>query len=140
MGDAPDAPELKGKKRQSLDDLMKAKGNEFTGRFGKDEFEDYKNKMAQEFLKESDDAIRKGDHVANIGVVNRVFADADEEIYRVKQEITEETGMVDPSTEEEEDYPEGYSVDEDGTEWFEDEDGYWWYRMEGDEDWQPYEE
>jgi hypothetical protein len=48
--------------------------------------------------------------------------------------------MVDPSTEEEEDYPEGYSVDEDGTEWFEDEDGYWWYRMEGDEDWQPYEE
>ena len=32
MGDAPDAPLLKGKKRQSLDDLMKAKGNEFTGR------------------------------------------------------------------------------------------------------------
>ena len=25
-------------------------------------------------------------------------------------------------------------------EWFEDEDGYWWYRLEGDEDWQPYEE
>jgi len=140
MGDAPDAPVLKGQKRQTLDDLMKAKGNEFTGRFGRDEFEDYKSKMAQEFLKESDDAIKKGDHVANIGVVNRVFADADEEIYRVKQEITEETGMVEPSTEEESDYPDGYSVDEDGTEWFEDEDGYWWYRMEGDEDWQPYEE
>ena len=31
-------------------------------------------------------------------------------------------------------------IDEDGTEWFEDEDGYWWYRLEGDEDWQPYEE
>ena len=70
MGDAPDAPAIKGKKRQSLDDLMKAKGNEFTGRFGRDEFEDYKNKMAQEFLKESDDAIKKGDHVANIGAVN----------------------------------------------------------------------
>ena len=36
--------------------------------------------------------------------------------------------------------PEGYSIDEDGAEWFEDEDGYWWYRLEGDEDWQPFEE
>ena len=96
--------------------------------------------MAQEFLKDSDKAIREGDHVANIGSINRVFADADEDISRVKQEITEETGMLDPNAEDEEDYPEGYSVDEDGTEWFEDEDGYWWYRMEGDEDWQPYEE
>ena len=42
MGDAPNAPELKGKKRQNLDQLMKAKGNEFTGSFGRDEFEEYK--------------------------------------------------------------------------------------------------
>jgi hypothetical protein len=119
---------------------MKAKGNEFTGSFGRDEFEDYKAKMAQEFFKESDKAIREGDHVANIGAINRVFADADEDITRVKQEITEETGMLDPNSADEEEYPEGYSIDEDGTEWFEDEDGYWWYRLEGDEDWQPYEE
>ena len=140
MGDVPDAPVLKGKKRQNLDQLMKAKGNEFTGSFGRDEFEEYKSKMAQEFLKDSDKAIREGDHVANIGAINRVFADADEEIYRVKQEITEETGMMDPNSAEEEEYPEGYSIDEDGTEWFEDEDGYWWYRLEGEEDWQAYDE
>ncbi|MBA86903.1 MAG: hypothetical protein CMB29_02405 [Euryarchaeota archaeon] len=140
MGDVPDAPALKGKKRQNLDQLMKAKGNEFTGSFGRDEFDEYKSRMAQEFLKESDKAIRDGDHVATIGTINRVFADVDEDISRVKQEISEETGMQDPNAEEEEDYPEGYSIDEDGTEWFEDEDGYWWYRLEGDDDWQAYEE
>ena len=137
--DVPDAPVLKGKKRQILDQLMKAKGNEFTGSFGRDEFEEYKSKCS-EFLKDSDKAIREGDHVANIGTINRVFADVDEDISRVKQEITEETGMLDPNAEDGEEYPEGYSIDEDGTEWFEDEDGYWWYRLEGDEDWQPYEE
>ena len=57
---------------------------------------------------------------------------------RVKKEITEETGMEDPNAEEE--FPDGYSIDEDGTEWFEDEDGYWWYREEGQDDWQPYDE
>lgn len=138
MGDAPAAPELKGRKRQNLDKLMKAKGDEFVGSYGRDEFQEYKEKMAQEFLKESDKAIRDGDHVANIGVVNRVFADVDEDISRVKKEITEETGMEDPNAEEE--FPDGYSIDEDGTEWFEDEDGYWWYREEGQDDWQPYDE
>ena len=32
------------------------------------------------------------------------------------------------------------SVDEDGTEWWEDEDGNWWYRMAGEEEWQEYSE
>ena len=117
---------------------MKAKGNEFTGSFGRDEFEEYKNLMAQEFIKESDKAVRDGDHVANIGAVNRVFADVDEDISRVKKEITDETGMLDPNAEEE--LLDGYSIDEDGTEWFEDEDGYWWYREEGQEEWQPYDD
>lgn len=140
LGETPDAPELKRKKRQNLDQLMQAKGNEFTGSFGRDEFEEYKSLMAQEFLKESDKAVRDGDHVANIGGINRVFADVDEDISKVKKAITSETGMLDPNAEVEEDFPDGYSIDEDGTEWFEDEDGYWWYREEGYEDWQPYEE
>ena len=96
MGDVPDAPEIKGKKRQNLDQLMKAKGNEFTGSFGRDEFDDYKSRMAQEFLKDSDKAIQEGDHVANIGAINRVFADADEDISRVKQEITEDRFLNNP--------------------------------------------
>ena len=34
----------------------------------------------------------------------------------------------------------GISVDEDGTEWWEDEEGVWWYREEGWEDWAVWEE
>ena len=39
-GDVPDAPELNTGKRVNLDDLMKAKGDEFTGSFGKEEFDE----------------------------------------------------------------------------------------------------
>ena len=35
---------------------------------------------------------------------------------------------------------DGITVDEDGTEWWEDEDGVWWYREEGWEDWAVWEE
>ena len=35
---------------------------------------------------------------------------------------------------------DGISVDENGTEWWEDEDGTWWYREEGWEDWAVWEE
>ena len=35
---------------------------------------------------------------------------------------------------------DGISVDENGTEWWEDEEGVWWYREEGWEDWAVWEE
>ena len=35
---------------------------------------------------------------------------------------------------------EGYSVDEDGTEWWEDENGQWWYRTTEMEDWDAWNE
>ena len=44
--------------------------------------------------------------------------------------------MDDEATEED----DGISVDENGTEWWEDEDGTWWYREEGWEDWAVWEE
>ena len=73
-----------------------------------------------------------------------MFADADEELDRLKQQISEESGLVDPNAEdetyEEEEEVEGYSLDEDGVEWLEEEDGYWWFREEGQDDWQPYDE
>ena len=138
MGDSPEAPELNLGKRKNLDQLMKSKGNEFTGSYGRDEYQEFRDKMTQDFLQESDKAVREGDHSANIGTVNRVFADADEEVQQLKKSISEETGMEDPNAED--DIPDGYSIDEDGTEWFEDEDGYWWYRLVGEEDWLPHEE
>jgi hypothetical protein len=138
MGDSPEAPELNLGKRKNLDQLMKSKGNEFTGSYGREEFQEFRNKMTQEFLEESDKAVRDGDHSANIGTVNRVFADADEEVQQLKRTISEETGMEDPNAED--DLPDGYSIDEDGTEWFEDEDGYWWYRLVGEDEWLPHDD
>ena len=138
MGDSPEAPELNLGKRKNLDQLMKSKGNEFTGSYGRDEFQEFRDKMTQEFLEESDKAVRDGDHSANIGTVNRVFADVDDEVQQLKKSISEETGMEDPNAEEE--LPDGYSIDEDGTEWFEDEDGYWWYRLVGEDEWLPHDE
>ena len=153
-GSVPDAPELKLGKRKNLDDLMQAKGNEFVGSYGRDEFDEFKARMYEDFFAESDDAIRKGDHEAEIRTENRVFGDADEELERLKQQISEETGLVDPNSEEsfeeeveeeveeesEDEDLEGYSIDEDGVLWFEDEDGYWWYREEGQDEWQPYDD
>ena len=139
-GSVPDAPELKRGKRASLDDLMQSKGDEFLGSYGRDEFEEFKARMSDDFIAESDDAIRQGDHQAEIVTENRVFGDADEELDQLKQQISQESGLVDPNAQEEEEEVEGYSIDEDGVEWFEDEDGYWWYREEGQDDWQPYDE
>ena len=139
-GAVPDAPELKLGKRKNLDELMQSKGDEFVGSYGRDEFEEFKSLMTDDFFAESDDAIRKGDHEAPVARENRVFGDENEELEQLKQQISQETGLVDPNAEEEEEEVEGYSIDEDGVEWFEDEDGYWWYREEGQDDWQPYDE
>lgn len=147
-GDVPNAPELKREKRANLDDLMKAKGDEFTGSFGREEFEEFRERMTDDFYQESDNAIRQGDHQADIRTTNRVFGGAEEDVDDAKRRISEETGMSNPAvqpeeTEEEEleeEYDGNYSIDEDGVEWFEDEDGYWWYREEGQTEWQPYDE
>lgn len=149
-GDIPDAPELKREKRLDLDDLMKAKGDEFTGSFGRDEFEEFRDRMTDEFYEESDNAIRQGDHQAEIRTSNRVFGGAETDVDDAKRRISEESGLVDPKAaeaarieaeaEEEAYEDENYSIDENGVEWFEDEDGYWWYREEGQDDWQPYDE
>ena len=138
-GAVPDAPELKLGKRKTLDELMQSKGDEFVGSYGRDEFEEFKSRMTDDFFAESDDAIRKGDHEAEVAKENRAFGDEDEELEQLKQQISKESGLVDPNAEDEENL-EGYSVDEDGVEWFEDEDGYWWYREEDQDDWQPYDE
>ncbi len=142
--DAPDAPDLNLGKRKNLDELMTASGKEFTGSFGRDEFDEFKARMSEDFYADSDEAIQAGDHQATIRTENRVFADEEDELQNVKALISQESGLADPTTveEEEESYEddENYSIDEDGTEWFQDDDGYWWYREEGQADWQPYDE
>ena len=145
-GDAPDAPDLNLGKRKNLDELMTASGKEFTGSFGRDEFEEFKARMTDDFFADSDEAIQAGDHSATIRTENRVFADEEDELQNVKAMISQESGLADPTAVEEEeeeetfDDDENYSVDEDGTEWFQDDDGYWWYRPEGEPEWLPWEE
>ncbi len=149
-GDIPDAPELKGGKKIDLDDLMQAKGDEFLGSFGRDEFDEFRDKMTEDFFAEADAAIAQGDHDAEIRTEHRVFGGAESDVEDVKRRIAQESdipsgGSREPAPEPEPEYEDdgdddGYSVDEDGTEWFEDEEGYWWYRPEGENDWIAYEE
>ena len=138
-GDVPNAPELKRDKRKNLDDLMTASGKEFVGSYGRDEFDEFKARMTDEFYAESDEAIAAGDHQSEIRTEHRVFAGAEDDIDDIKKKFAEESGLANPD-EEEEDDEEGYSVDENGVEWFEDEDGYWWYREPGQDDWQAHDE
>ena len=132
----PDAPELNVGQNVNLDELMRSKDGAFTGSFGRDEYEEYRQKMAEDFFHESDEAVASGDHddLQSQDPGNRVFHDVEDEARDLKRKIAEEMGV---ETEEEAD--ESYRVDEDGTEWWQDDDGAWWYRPQGEEDWYPYE-
>jgi hypothetical protein len=62
-------------------------------------------------------------------------------------EFDEEDDYVEELEEEHEEQNEetsndesGISVDEHGTEWYEDEVGVWWYRDKGEEDWSEFSE
>ena len=97
-GDIPNAPELNMGKRIDLDDLMKSKGDEFTGSFGKEEFDEFREKMTDDFYQEYDNAIRQGDHQAEIRTSNRVFGGAESDVDDAKRRIAEETGMANPGS------------------------------------------
>ncbi len=137
----PDAPEPELGKEINLDQLMSSRSDAFQGSWASDEYDDYKRQMAEEFYKESDDAITSGDH-SNLRSQDpqgaRVFHDVEEEADQVKRNILEERGedVEAPSAQEDD---ESYRVDEDGVEWWQDEDGQWWYRPADEDDWFPWE-
>ena len=137
--DLPDAPELDLGRRVDLDQLMRSRDGAFTGSFGRDEYEEYRQKMAEDFFKESDEAIASGDHehMEAQDPGHRVFHDVEDEARDLKRKIAEEMGV---EVEEESGDDDSYRVDEDGTEWWQDDDGAWWYRPQGEEDWYPYED
>ena len=137
--DLPDAPELDLGRRVDLDQLMRSRDGAFTGSFGRDEYEEYRQKMAEDFFKESDEAIASGDHehMESQDPGHRVFHDVEDEARDLKRQIAQEMGV---EVEEEGDGDDSYRVDEDGTEWWQDDDGAWWYRPQGEEDWYPYED
>ena len=65
-------------------------------------------------------------------------SDSEIESYQPVSESVEPSFGEEEGTEEAEE--DGISVDENGTEWWEDEEGVWWYREEGWEDWAVWEE
>jgi len=131
----PDAPAMRAGKNVNLDQLMKKKGGSFTGSFGRDEFEEYREKMAQDFIEESRDAVNQGYRQrASADPTGRVFRDDEEEALETKRRIAVESGLI---SDEESDEDDNYYVDEDGVEWFRDEDGDWWYREQGETEWKP---
>ncbi len=134
-GDMPDSPTLELGKSKNLDVLMKSQGSEFTGSFGRDEFEEYRQSMSADFYAESDDAVAAGDHQHEIRTQTRVFAGADDDIGTLKKQMAKESGLEDPT----ETVDENYYTDDDGIEWWKDDEGYWWYREPGQDDWQPHE-
>lgn len=134
-GNIPDAPELELGGPVNLDELMRSRTDSFQGSWGSDEYDDYKQQMAEEFYRESDEAIASGDHVhisSQDPVAGRVFHDVEDTADEVKKDILREQGV---EVDEEED--EGHYFDDDGIEWWRDDDGAWWYRMPGEEDWYP---
>jgi hypothetical protein len=139
MGDIPDAPKLDVGKEVDLDELMRSKEGSFTSTYGREEFDEFRSRMTDEFHADSEEAIQAGDHQAEIRTQHRVFADADQDTDDLKRQYVADSDLVDPNAPQEDD-DENYRVDEDGTEWWKDDDGYWWYRDRGEDDWQPYEE
>ncbi len=139
MGDIPDAPKLDLSKEVDLDELMRSKEGSFTSTYGREEFDEFRSRMTDDFHADSEEAIQAGDHQAEIRTQHRVFADADQDADDLKRQYVSDSDLVDPNAPKEED-DENYRVDEDGTEWWKDDDGYWWYRDSGQDDWQPYEE
>jgi hypothetical protein len=137
--DMPDSPELKAGKKVNLDDLMTAKGDSFTGSFGRDEFDDFKAKMASEFFGDAEeDGDANLDEDRQLRMQNRAFGDEDDDLKKMKQTIAAESGIDDPNAEEE--YDEDHYFDEDGIEWWKDEEGWWWYRESEAHEWVQYEE
>ena len=128
----PDSPDLKIGKTINLDELMTTRGDSFTGSHGRDEFDEFRQRMASEFMSEAGDNYVQDDRHKRMQ--NRSFVDEDEELRQMKEKLVQETGMHDPNAEEQGDDPDHY-FDEDDVEWWRDETGTWWYRMPGEEDW-----
>ena len=87
-----------------------------------DEFEDKTISDEPEIIERPGDAL--------ISEVDDSGDDVDEDVSEESEAAVEETSEED----------DGISVDEHGTEWYEDEVGTWWYREEGAEDWSEYHE
>ena len=72
--------------------------------------------------------------------ISRDKPEPDFEDYEDYGESEYDESEYEESDGESEQYDENVSVDEDGTEWWEDEEGVWWYRTSEMEDWAEYEE
>lgn len=77
-----------------LDDIMRGRSSDFESSFATDEYAEYKARMTDEFLRESDESIRRGgpQHVRGGDPSGRVFSDPDD-VSEAKRRIAEEAGI-----------------------------------------------
>lgn len=133
----PDAPDLDLGGPVNLDELMRSKTGSFQGSWAAEEYDEFKRQKAEEFYKDSDEAIASGDHrqmeSSQDLVAGRVFHNVEDEVHEVKKGILRDQGVDVDEDEEDEDY----YVDDDKVEWWRDDEGAWWFREPGQEDWFP---
>ena len=99
IDDAAGPNVMTGMGGSDLDEVMRSKKDTFGSSFARDEYEEYKARMTEEFLRESDDVLRRGgpQHVRARDPTGRVFVDDWEEANMVKQKIAQEAGInLDP--------------------------------------------
>ena len=78
----PNAPDMELGSEVDLDDLMRSNKKSFSGGFARDEYDDAKARLAEEFYRESDEAVNTGSSVHRRQLedpMGRRFGDAEEE-------------------------------------------------------------
>jgi hypothetical protein len=99
--DLPDAPELKLGNPLDLDKLLETKGDSVQGSWASDEYEEYRQRMSEEFFRDSDEALSSGDHgevLAQDPGGGRVFHNVEDTAEDVKRRIAEEEGLELPDS------------------------------------------
>jgi len=99
--DLPDAPELKLGNPLDLDKLLETKEDSVQGSWGSDEYDEYRQRMSEEFFRDSDEALNSGEHssvIAQDPGGGRVFHDVEETADIVKRRIAEEEGFDVPDS------------------------------------------
>ena len=89
----PNAPDLDLGSEFDLDELMRSNKKSFTGGFARDEYDEAKARLAEEFYKESDEAMSSGASTNRRQLedpMGRRFGDAEEEVQEARRRIADE--------------------------------------------------
>jgi len=129
----PNAPDLEVGSEVDLDELMRSDKKSFTGGFARDEYDEAKARLAEEFYRESDEAMSSGSSTNRRQLedpMGRRFGDAEEEVQEARRRIADEMrgggqGRArgardrnrDPEPRDNDEYDDGYDDEYDDAEY-----------------------